>query len=189
MRTNAATRAVIFALALACGGCADLLPKFENEVAGPWGSFDEAKARIESLESGRATMAELRALGIDPGSPNVQVLTYSDIMLRFPSGSIPHERLDKGLRDCLDAGKACVGYFVNVSEIRRDRVGNFWLDAFSFKRVVEVRGWTFNALILVVGDRVVYTLHGGQPNVRENEVRRQPLGPVQDFGNSVNIVR
>jgi hypothetical protein len=98
-----------------------------------------------------------------------------------------HDRLDAGLRQCLEAGKACTGYSINVRDVKRDRVGGFWKDTLGFKRVVDVSGWTFNALVLLVGDQVVYTLYGGQPNLREQEITRQPLGPVQNFGESLPL--
>lgn len=178
------------ALAVAAGlaaGCAELLPKAQSEINSPWTSFEEARDAIERIEPGRSSAADLRAIGIDPfKTPNVQLLTYSDITLRFPVNVAP-ERLDQGLRQCLESGKACTGYFINVRDVRRDRVGGFWKDTLGFKRTVEVSGWSFNALVLMVDDRVVYTLYGGQPNLLEHEVTRQPLGPAQNFGESLPI--
>jgi hypothetical protein len=69
-----------------------------------------------------------------------------------------------------------------VHDVKRDHVGGFWADTLGFKRIVDVSGWSFNGLILLVEDRVVYTLYGGQPNLREKETSRQPLGPVQNLG-------
>lgn len=172
--------------------CSTLLPASKAEISSPWGSFAEAEAAIVALEKASATVPELRARGIDPySSPNIQLLTFSDIALKFPL-HLPPSELDPGLRRCFAAGKACTGYSINVRETRRDRVGNFWEDAFGFKREVEVTGWSFNALLLIVDERVVYTLYGGQPAVREHEVARQPLGPVQTFGDSIpygNLLR
>ena len=170
-------------------GCAQLLPKSQAEVSSPWRSFDEAKSAIERIEPRKTTAAELRALGIDPyASPNVQLLSYSDILLRFPvSGTLAQERLDQGLRECLEAGKDCTGYAISARDTKRDHVGNFWQDALGFKRVVDVSGWSFNALVLMVGERVVYTLHGGQPIVREVEVTKKPLGPLQDWGDALPV--
>lgn len=173
------------ACALLLSGCTSLLPMSRTEVRSPWRSFAEARDAIESIEPERTTAADLRRMGIDPYvSPNVQLLTYSDITLRFPV-NVADSRLDRGLRDCLAAGKACVGYYFNVREVKRDRVGGFWADTLRFRRVVEISGWSFNALVLLVGDRVVYTLYGGQPSLQEQEVARQPLGPLQDFGDSL----
>ncbi len=178
--------AVLAVAAVVAAGCADLLPKAKHEVESPWRSFEEARRAIESIVADRTTVADLKTLGIDPyGSPNVQLLTFSDIALRFPVYVAGNGHLDPGLRACLEAGKECTGYSISARDITRDRVGSFWEDTLGFKRIVEVRGWSFNALVLLVNDRVVYTLYGGQPNVRENEVTRQPLGPAQNFGDSI----
>lgn len=181
--------AALLIAATALAGCADLLPKGHSEVSSAWSSFDEAKAAIERIVPEQTSAADLRAQGIDPyTSPNVQLLSYSDILLRFPmNGNFDRAGLDHGLKDCLDAGKACSGYSISVRELKRDRTGPFWPDALGFKRVVDVSGWTFNALILMIGDRVVYTLYGGQPNVREQETSRQPLGPVQSIGDALPV--
>jgi hypothetical protein len=180
------------ALLAACGwlaGCAALLPASESAVRSPWRTFDEARTAIERIDSERTTLAELRSAGIDPyASPNIQLLSYSDILLRFPlGGNAASGRLDRGLRECLEVGKACTGYSINVREVKRDHTGPFWLDALGFKRVVETTGWQFNALILMVGDRVVYTLYSGQPRLHEHEVTRHPLGPLQNFGESIPV--
>lgn len=158
-------------------------------MSGPWRTFDEAKAAIERIEPNRTTTADLRASGIDPyESPNVQLLSYSDILLRFPMGvSIANGPMDRGLHECLEAGKSCTGYSTNIREVKRDRTGPFWLDALGFKQVVDTTGWQFNALILVVGDRVVYTLYSGQPQIREHEETRHPLGPIQNIGDAVSV--
>ena len=63
------------------------------------------------------------------------------VLLRFPVREGAFDRLDAGLRECLQAGKACTGYSINVRDVKRDRVGSFWSDALGFKRVVEVSGW------------------------------------------------
>jgi hypothetical protein len=176
--------------ALALAGCASLLPTSQSEVNGTWSTFEEARAAIERIEAQRTTVADLKAAGIDPfTSTNVQLLSYSDVLLRFPiNGGLAENRLDRGLAECLKAGKACTGYSIAMSDVKKDRVGPFWLDVFGFKRVAITSGWQFNALILLVDDRVVYTLYSGRPNVREHEVSRQPLGPIQNVGDALPSV-
>ena len=171
------------AVALAIAGCASLLPVAKSEVKSPWKSFDEAKLAIERIVPERTTAADLKASGIDPyTSPNVQLLSYSDVLLRFPAnGLLAQGTLDGGLRECLASGKSCTGYSIIVRDVKRERVGDFWKDSLGFRREVEITGWTFNALILLVGDRVVYTLYGGQPMLSEQELTRNPLGPIQDW--------
>lgn len=182
--------AALCALA-ALPGCSGLLPRAQSHTSSPWASFDEAKSAIERIVPNETTVADLRELGIDPYSgPNTQLLSYSDILLRFPmNGTFSREALDRGLRECLEAGKSCTGYSINIQEIKRDRTGPFWPDALGFKRITDVSGWTFNALILMIGERVVYTLYGGQPIVRQQEVSRQPLGPVQNVGDALPVQR
>jgi hypothetical protein len=183
----AATRALGFVAFGFLAGCTTLLPDTRLRTEGQWNSFDEARTAIQTLQPYTTRGAALRAQGIDPyANPNVTILTYSDLLQRFAVGStLGIGELDPGIRDCLRASKACVGYAINQRRLDRKRVGNFWLDSFNFKRDVEVTGWTFNALIIVVDDLVVYTLVGGQPYLHEHEVSRNPLGPFQSWGDSV----
>jgi hypothetical protein len=176
----------IVAAALATG-CTALLPKAQNEVQSPWRDFAEARAAIERIVPYQTTREQLRADGIDPyASPNISLLTYSDVILRFPlGGAVPHERVDRGLRECLDAGKACYGYAIVARDTKRDRTANFWLDSLGFYRQIDVSGWSFNATILLIDDLVVYTLYGGQPIISEHEISTQPLGPIQNWGDTL----
>jgi hypothetical protein len=155
-------------------GCAELLPKSKEEVASPWHSYQEAQTALQRVVPYQTTKAELRAAGVDPFTqPNIALLTYSDVILRFPlGGAVPQEKLA-----CLP----CVETLA-VRDIKRDRTANFWLDSLKFYRRVDVSGWSFNAIILLVDDTVVYTLYGGQPMIREQEDSKQPLGPLQNWG-------
>lgn len=149
-----------------------------------WADYAAAQAAIDAIVPMKSTRAELSGSGIDPHSnAAVTILNVSDIMQRFAAGSaLSQEDLDPGVRRCLTAGKACSGHSITLRRTSRKRVGNFWLDSFSFYRETDVTGWTFNALVLFVDDLVVYTLHGGQPRVHEREVSRNPLGPFQGWG-------
>jgi hypothetical protein len=181
---------LLAALSLAAG-CSDLLPKAEQQVASPWTSFEAARTAFEQIEPERTTVAELRARGIDPyTSENVQLLSYSDVLLKFPLADGWSTRsLDSGLRHCLEAGKKCTGYAINVQDVHRDRVGSFVLDLLNFKRTVDVKGWSFNGLILLVDGRAVYTLYGGQPKLQAKETSKQPLGPVQSLGDVTSLFK
>jgi len=187
LRRLACRAALAIAAALAISGCVELLPKAQSEVTSPWKSFEQAKKAIDGIEPYRTTATDLRVRGIDPYvDANVKLLTFSDIVLRFPiTGSLSQEQLDPGLRECLTSGKRCIGYSINVQESRHDRIGNFWLDALNFVRVTETTGWSFNALILLVDERVVFTLVGGQPIIHEMDTNKQPLGPLQGWGDTL----
>jgi hypothetical protein len=168
-------------------GCAALLPDAHLATEDSWKSFDDAQAAIEKIVPYRTGRAELAKAGLDPkANPAITLLSFADVVQRFAVGSaIDPKTLDAGLRDCLAAGKSCTGYSLNVRTSRRNRIGNFWLDLFNFRREVDVTGWTFNALILFVEDTAVYTVHGGQPKIHELELSRNPLGPFQGFGERV----
>ncbi|HSN21882.1 MAG TPA: hypothetical protein VLS49_14470 [Usitatibacter sp.] len=179
-----AGRALAVAAGLALAACTSLLPRSDSTVRTGWNSFDEAKAAIERIEPHRTTRADLHAAGLDPRvNPNVELLNYSDILRRFPvGGSVAH--LDAGLRECLEAGKSCTGYSIALNQQHRERTGPFLLDLLSFKRVTHSTGWTFSALVLMVGDDVVYALYGGKPSISETELLVEPLGPLQNWDGS-----
>jgi hypothetical protein len=177
-------------LALLCvaalPGCSSLLPRAEQATQQSWRDYESAKAAIETVVPMRSTRAELSKDGIDPlRNAAVTILTYSDVVQRFGTSPIPQEQLDPGVRQCLTAGKKCTGYSIALKQTTHRRIGNFWLDSFSFYRETDTTGWSFNALILFVEDTVVYTLQGGQPLVHEREVTRNPLGPLQGWGQQV----
>lgn len=173
-------------LLLLLGGCASLLPRGEAQTSKPWNDFNQAYAAYERIEPYVTTTAQLKAEGIDPlTTPNVIILNYADIVRRLvpPAGSdVP---LDRGIRDCLSAQAECRGYEVEQRHIDRKRVGNFWLDFLDFRRETVTTGWRFNMLLLIVNGRVVYKLWGGQPEIAETEVTRNPLGPLQSIGQTL----
>ena len=169
-------------VAASLAGCAALLPSGRSATQESWPDFATARAAIERIVPHSSRREDLAAAGIDPYKmPAIVILNYSDIVQRFAgSGTVSREELDTGIVQCLQAGKACHGYAINVRHTSRTRTGNFWLDVLNFRRVTEITGWSFNALILMVEDLVVYTLHGGQPRIHEQEVSRNPLGPLQE---------
>lgn len=179
------TLALVALLSLAA--CQSLLPTARETTDGPWESYQDAVAAIEALVPYRTTTADLRAAGIDPETtPSITNLTYSDLIARFsPGAAVRPEDLDRGLRDCFMAGKRCRGMLVAASKIRHRRVGSFWADAFNFRRQTDISGWRFNATVIVVDEVVVFAVHGGQPTVQDRRVARNPLGPLQSFGEAV----
>jgi hypothetical protein len=169
---------------LLIAGCSSLLPRSASQTASHWKSFEEARDAIESLEPYKTRIEDVRAKGIDPYKDHgVVLLSFSDILQRFASSSaVRREDFDPGIRDCLSAGKRCIGYAITLSDVRRKRVGNFWSDSLNFNREIEIVGWKFNALIIIVDGIVVYTLYSGQPRINQRETVRNPLGPLQTWG-------
>jgi hypothetical protein len=173
----------LLAAALGVAGCAELLPKSDVHTDVPWRTFSDARALIDAVQPYRTTKVDLAAAGVSELNPAVTLLSHAEIALRFPIGGVLNEAdVDPGIRDCLKAGKGCSGYLLNIRRISNDRVGDFWLDSFRFRRETQSSGWTFTALILFVDERAVYAVYGGQPNVHETQVERNPLGPLQGWG-------
>jgi len=168
-----------------------LLPKEEGLTQSPWQSYQEVQQTFEKIVPNVTTVADLRNLNLDPTSnPNISILNYSDILRRFvPSASINTADLDTGVQECIRAKTACNGHEMNVRVIRRNRYGNFLMDFLNFKRKVDIVGWTFNAVILIKNDVVIYKLTGGQPATHEHEESTNPLGPFQSVGQSSLLSR
>jgi len=186
-RAARARIAALAALVALLGGCEALLPKTAQQTNVGWANFDDARRTIESFVPYQTTRSEIAAKGIDPyENPAVSLLSFSDILQRFAASSAMRpEDFDPGIRDCLTSGKRCTGYSILVQRTKRDRVGNFWLDSLNFRREIDTSGFIFNALVILVDDVVVYTLYGGQPNISNHEVIRNPLGPLQGWGDQV----
>lgn len=176
-----AMKASLLAAGLALAACSSLLPRSDTQVKTEWASFDEAKAAIERIEPHKTTRKELDASGFDPFvNPNVELLNYSDVLRRFPlSGTVT--KLDPGLRECIEAGKSCIGYSIVLDQQKKKRVGPFLLDLLSFRRETQNTGWTFNAIVLIVDGEVVYALYGGKPSISQMETTVEPLGPLQNW--------
>jgi hypothetical protein len=178
---------ISLALCLLLAGCGSLLPRASDETRIRWREFDEARRAIEQIEPFRTRRAELLSDGFDPyRNPAVTILSWPDLLQKFATAEIVKTGiLDTGLRDCLAAGVRCSGLAISVRRIDRQRQGNFWLDSLTFRREVLITGWTFNALIVFLDDLVVYRAFGGQPKLEELSITRNPLGPLQGWGDSV----
>jgi hypothetical protein len=172
------------AVMVALSGCAALLPASKKETVSDWGSYDQARKSLAAIDPYKTVRADLNASGLDPRvNPNITVLHYADVVQRFAAAALlKPEEMDQGIRDCLRAGRRCSGYAITVKKLDRNRVGNFWLDSFRFKRETVTAGWGVDALLVFVDDLVVYELVGGQPNITEYEEERNPLGPLQGWG-------
>jgi hypothetical protein len=155
-------------LAAFTAGCTGLLPAAKTSVAGPWKSFEEARLTFAQIIPYQTTRAELDAMGLSPGrNPNITLLNYSDVIRRFvPPGGVDGYSLDPGVMDCIRVRSDCQGYELDQKTLRRNRK-------------TMTTGWEFNAVWLVKNEVVVYKLIGGKPQVREDESRRNPLGPLQ----------
>ena len=114
-------------------------------------------------------------------NPNIAIVTYLDLINRFmPSSSFQKEELPEGIQDCIENNNLCSGYELKISQVQSKRFGNVFLDLFDFKRETRKTGWEFNALIVLINNRVVYKLWSGKPQIDEFSYKKNPLGPLQE---------
>ncbi len=193
MTSASTTRKLLLIFAcIVSAGCQSLLPSSKVEVASAWHNYDDATQTLAAITPYTATRAHVHQQGLDPRlNAVVTLLHFADVLQRFSAAAlIEPEDIDRGIRDCLHAGQRCTGYAISVKKLSRDRVGDFWLDSFDFKREVRTTGWSFDALLVFVDDSLVYKLTGGQPTILEDEVHRNPLGPLQGWGEALlGVVR
>lgn len=178
---------VLIMMLFGLSGCGGALPKSEAKQRSPWNTFEEAMSAYDQVVLGETNTTGLRALGFDPYStPNVKILSYLDLIHRFmPNNSIGPEDLDDNLRHCLQAREACLAYEAHPQHIHKKRVGSVFLDLLRFKRQTIESGWRFNALIVIQDGIAVYKIWSGVPIIDQEKSQRNPLGPLQDSGDSI----
>ncbi len=175
------------AAALLASGCNGLLPESTKLKKSPWTSFAEARSAYDKITPQRSTVADLEGLGFDPyKTPNITILSYLDLIERFmPHPAITADDLDPSVRRCIEAREGCGGYEVKPNSIHTERTGNFISDMLNFRRITHRSGWSFEALIVLHDDLVVYKIWRGTPIIQEKEEQRNPLGPLQEPGDWV----
>jgi hypothetical protein len=179
---------VFVSLFSACllSACASLLPTAQDKSVQAWTSFEEAMASYNKIEPFVTDLDAVRQLGFDPfKTPNVRILNHAQVVqLVLPQPIHDEGMVPPGILACMRANDACQGLYMESNRLDRDRVGNFLLDFMNFKRKTVTTGWKFSALIVVVGKGVVYKQWSGSPNILEESVQKNPLGPLQGIGAS-----
>jgi hypothetical protein len=166
--------------------CASLLPSSTVTIRSPWEHFDNAKLTYDMIVPGETTVDDLKKLGFDPFLvPNIKIMNVTEIIILFlPNPSIKQEDLDPGIQQCIASKDRCTAYQITPSILHIKRIGNFWLDMFTFKRHIESTGWEFRGLIIIVDNIVTYRdPPGGKPLIHTDQVDIKPLGPIQEIGN------
>ncbi|MFC1625322.1 hypothetical protein ACFL1O_00355 [Patescibacteria group bacterium] len=175
----------IFLLTLFTLSCSRALPSSKTIIKSPWTNYNDTKKVYEKIIPNKTTIEDLKKLGIDPyKTPNIRILTFREILkIYLPNSSVKKEDLDTGVQTCLKEKNGCISFALNPQGYDEKRVGNFWKDQFKFKRKIIKSGWRFSGLILIVGNIVVYKEEpGGKPNIVEEKTEKNPLGPIQNFG-------
>jgi hypothetical protein len=169
-------------------GCGGMLPQQKTIVASPFDTYAEAEAAFGRVTPNETSLAKLFNSGYNITTfPNVEVLTYLDLLARFlPRDSITLSDLDPSLRQCLERRLECRGYVLRPSRIKKERIGNWFLDLLDFRRTEKRFGWEAEALFVLDDDIVVYKLWSGTQRIDELRQKINPLGPLQNIGSAVS---
>lgn len=183
---NFATSLLLVAFSMSLVACSSLLPNESKTTQTRWTSYEDAEAEFASIKPGETTLKQLKLMGIDPAAtPNIALLSHADLLRRLHAMAVFGEStLDPAIKACVAARQKCYAYHLEQALTKRDRVGNFWLDMLNFKKVTDVTGWQFDALIIISNDLVVYKTWSGKQNIHEVEHERHPLGPFQGIGSA-----
>ena len=176
---------IMIVLSLMFTACAALLPHSTITTQSPWENFDGAKLTYDRIIPGTTTVADLKKFGFDPFlTPNIKILNITEVEGIFlPNPSIKKEDLDIGIQKCIDSKDRCTAYQILPGIFNVKRIGNFWLDLFTFKRQTVNTGWEFKGLIIIVDNVVTYRdPPGGRPLIHTDQVDVKPLGPIQEIG-------
>lgn len=175
---------LLVSLGVLLGGCGNLLPRGYTDTPAGFRSFEEGQAAALRIVALKTRTDELKGLGFDiSGGPNVTLIPYPDIVGRLaPHPGVPFEKLDVGVRECIEAQTACRAYLFRFDRQDRRREGNFWLDFLNLRRTTYVSGWWFEALIVVSDGRVLFRNYAGQAHTDRVEQQVNPLGPFQPAG-------
>ena len=176
-------------IATLLSACSSWLPALRREVSNPWADFAAVKRSFDQITPFQTSMDQVRALGFDPDkTPNMRMLNQAQVIEAvLPSPLQERSTVPQGVLQCMQAGAACVAYSMEPSRIEQRRVGNFLLDFANFRRHSVTTGWKFSALIVVIDKQVVYTQWSGEPQIHTTIERHNPLGPLQNFEESLGI--
>ena len=116
----------------------------------------------------------------------MEILSYLGVIERFmPRDSIRFDKLDPAVQSCIEARDRCSAYVFRPGQLHQERTGEFFLDLLGFERTTVDTGWSAEVVFLVQDGRVAYKVMSGKPNIDTSQDLVQPLGPLQDIGNTV----
>lgn len=174
----------------AIAACTSMLPHGSSDTPAGFAGFEEAREAVQRIVALETPASDLPRLGFDPvGGHNVTLIPYPDIVGRLaPHPGVPYDKLDAGIRKCIEAQTACRGYLFHYEREDRRREGSFWLDFLNVRRTTSTRGWWLDALIVVADGTVLFRNYAGQASTDKVDRQVNPLGPFQPAGESAGSV-
>jgi hypothetical protein len=170
----------------ACGVSSSVLPA-ENMVSTSFDSYAAVEAAYDKVKLGETDTQGLAQLGFDMvKEPNIERLSYLTVIRRFmPEGAVRFENLAPSIQSCINAQERCVVVIFRPSRFHAQRTGSVVADLAGFERATTETGWAAEVTFLIQDKTVVYKLIQGNPNTKEVRDEVQPLGPLQNLGNTV----
>jgi len=169
-----------------CGGL-QLLPHESKVTATSFQSYEQVQAAYTDIVPGATRLSDLPKLGFDTATtPNVEILSYLGVIERFmPRNSMSFDHLAPPVQSCIEAQDHCSAFIFHPQHIESRRLGNIFLDVLGFERQTIDSGWSAEVVLLMQDGHVAYKLMSGRPRIEDQHDTVQPLGPLQDIGNSV----
>ena len=169
-----------------CGGLG-LLPH-ESQVleSSRFQTYDQVAAAYTDIVPGQTRMTDLPRLGFDTATtPNVEILSYLGVIERFmPRNSLTFDHLAPPVQACIEAQDRCSAFVFHPQHVESQRLGSVILDIFGFERQTLDTGWQAEVVLLMQDGHVAYKLMSGRPRIEDMHDSIQPLGPLQDIGNT-----
>lgn len=175
--------ALVPGLMLLTTGCQSLFMSNQTTTQSRWTNWDQVNIAFKQIVPDHTTLGELKTMGFDPSvTPNIKIMPFVDVVPLFmPNPNIRLDDLPIGVRVYVTAKQNNNAYLVELENVREKRHGSLILDIFGFKRQTHQSGWRFKGIILIKGEKVVYTLASGEPDISTDDDKIKPLGPFQEM--------
>jgi hypothetical protein len=169
-----------------CGGLG-LLPHETKVAATNFQSFEQVQSAYTDIVPGATRLSDLPKLGFDTATtPNVEILSYLGVIERFmPRNTMSFDHLAPPVQNCIESQDRCSAFVFHPQHIESRRMGNLFLDVLGFERQTVDSGWSAEVVLLMQDGHVAYKLMSGRPHIEDMHDNVQPLGPLQDIGNTV----
>ena len=186
-RTARVIVSVTFMLSLVgCGGLGLLPHETRISTSTNFQTYDQVAAAYVGIVPGETRLSDLPKLGFDTATtPNVEILSYLGVIERFmPRNSLTFDHLAPPVQACIEAQDRCSAFVFHPQHVESQRLGSVILDIFGFERQTLDTGWQAEVVLLMQDGHVAYKLMSGRPRIEDMHDSIQPLGPLQDIGNT-----
>ena len=169
-----------------CGGFGLLPHESRMATSANFQTYDQVAAAYTGIVPGETRLSDLPKLGFDTAAtPNIEILSYLGVIERFmPRNSLTFDHLAQPVQACIASQDHCSAFVFHPQHVESHRMGSVFLDLLGFERQTLDTGWQAEIVLLVQDGHVAYKLMSGRPHIEDMHDMVQPLGPLQDIGNT-----